>query len=324
MVPSTPRRSAGGSLSHPGANLRGMSDSRLAPVARNQLGLVTRVQALEEMSRHTLHDWVRARRLEPVRRGVYRVAGAPESWRQMLLAVCLAGGSSTYASFRAAAAVYGFDGFEPDTLEVTQFGRRPSIMDGVEVHESAVFGPGHVTRAGPMPVTSVARTLCDLTAVEPAWKIERAVDEALRREMVTRRALVRVATDLEGRGRHRCTVMREILEHRAPGYHPGESEPEKRIAHLLVSAGLPEPTRQHWVRFGDRRYRIDLCYPAAKIAIEFDSWGFHKGRQAFDRDRARGNDLVVIGFQLLRFTSRSSDHAVVDTVRAALTRASAG
>jgi very-short-patch-repair endonuclease len=300
-----------------------MSGSRLAALARNQLGLVTRAQALQEMSHHTLRDWVRTRRLEPVRRGVYRVGGAPESWEQSLLAVCLAGGSSTYASFRAAAAVHGFDGFEPGTLEVTQFGRRPSIIDGVEIHESAVSGPDHMTHEGPIPVTSVARTICDLTAVEPAWTVERAVDEALRREIVTRRALVRVAAALEGRGRHRCTVMRKILEHRAPGYHPGESEPEKRIADLLVRAGLPDPTRQHGVRIGGRRYRIDLCYPAARIAIEFDSWGFHKGRQAFDRDRARGNDLVVLGFQLLRFTSRSSDGAIVDTVSAALARASA-
>jgi very-short-patch-repair endonuclease len=219
--------------------------------------------------------------------------------------------------------VHEFEAFDPGGLEVTQFGRRPSIIDGVDIHESAVFGPGHVTREGPIPVTSVARTLCDLTAVERPWKVERAVDEALRRGIVTRRGLARVANDLEGRGRHRCTVMREILEHRAPGYHPGESDPEKRIADVLVRAGLPQPTRQHWVRIGGRRYRIDLCYPAAKVAIEYDSWGYHMGRQAFDRDRARGNDLVVLGFQLLRFTSRSSDSAVVDTVSAALARTSA-
>jgi very-short-patch-repair endonuclease len=300
-----------------------MSDSRLAPYARAQLGLVTRVQALEELSRHTLDDWVRGRRLEVVRRGVYRVAGTPETWHQAILAVCLAGGPTTYVSFRAAAALHGFDRFETGGLEVTQFARRPSIIAGVDIHESAVFGPGHMTRVGPIPATSVARTLCDLTAVEPQWKIERAVDEALRRGIVSLRALARIAEDLEGRGRHRCTVMREILEHRAPGYHPGESDPEKRIVDLLVRAGLPEPTRQHRVKVGGRRYRIDLCYPAAKVAIEYDSWGYHRGRQAFDRDRARGNDLVLLGFQLLRFTSKSSDTVIVDTVRAAIDRTSA-
>jgi very-short-patch-repair endonuclease len=114
--------------------------------------------------------------------------------------------------------------------------------------------------------------------------------------------------------------MREILEHRLPGYEPGESHPEKRIVDVLVRAGLPEPTRQHSVTFGGRRYRIDLCYPAAKIAIEYDGWDHHKGRRAFDADRARGNDLVLLGFQLLRFTSKSSDHTIADTVSSALAR----
>jgi hypothetical protein len=274
------------------------------------------------MSRHTFDDWVRARRLEPIRRGVYRIAGAPESWEQALLAVCLAGGPTTHGSFRAAAAVHGFEGFARGDLEVTQFGRRPSVIEGVQIHESAVFGPGHVARVGSIPVTSVARTLCDLTAVEPQWRVERAVDEALRRQIVTLAALGRVARDLEGRGRHTCTVMREILEHRTPGYDPGESEPEKRIADLLVRAGLPEPTRQHPVVVGGKRYRIDLCYPDAKIAIEYDSWEHHRGRRAFDGDRARGNDLAArLGFSVLRFTSRSSDSAIVDTVRAARERA---
>ncbi|MDQ1431149.1 MAG: hypothetical protein QOF40_1751 [Actinomycetota bacterium] len=116
-------------------------------------------------------------------------------------------------------------------------------------------------------------------------------------------------------------MIREILERRAPGYHPGESDPEKRIAELLVRAGLPSPTRQHRVRLGTRTVRIDLCYPSAKIAIEYDSWVFHNGRQAFDDDRARANELVILGFIVLRFTSQSGDQAIVDTVGAALARA---
>jgi very-short-patch-repair endonuclease len=76
------------------------------------------------------------------------------------------------------------------------------------------------------------------------------------------------------------------------------------------------------VQVGNRSYRIDLCYPEQRIAIEYDGWDFHRGRQAFDRDRARANDLVLLGMQVLRFTSRSSDQVIVDTVRAAHARAS--
>jgi very-short-patch-repair endonuclease len=152
--------------------------------------------------------------------------------------------------------------------------------------------------------------------------VERAVDEALRRKLVRIPEIVDAASVLEGRGRLRCTVMREILERRQPGYEPGESAPERRISDLLVRAGLPEPKRQHRVPVGNRVVRIDLCYPELKIAIEYDGWEWHAGRRAFDEDRARANELVVLGYSVLRFTSKSSDQVIVDTVRAAIERAS--
>ncbi len=258
-----------------------------------------------------------------MRRGVYRMAGAPETWEQRLLASCLAAGPEARASFRSAAALHGFDGFARAGLEITHFGARPSPLPGVVIHESNVFDARHVVRVTDVPVTSVARTLCDLTAVVARrGVVERAVDEALRRKTVRLDDLVETAERLEGRGRHRCTVMREILDRRRPGYDPGESHPERRIADLLIRAGLPEPTMQHPVEINGKRYRIDLCYPDALLAIEFDSWQFHSGRRSFDEDRARANELVLLGFAVLQFTSKSSNQTIVETVSAALQRAS--
>jgi very-short-patch-repair endonuclease len=294
----------------------------LAAIGRRQHGLVTRAQALAVMSPSTLDRWIRARRLEPIRRGVYRMAGAPETWEQQLLAACLAAGPEARASFGSAAALHGFEGFSRAGLEITHFGSRPSPMDGVVIHETSVFDVGHLTRVAEIPVTSTARTLCDLTAIARPWLVERAVDDALRRKIVRLADIVVVAERLAGRGRHRCTVMREILDRRQPGYHPGESDPERRIAELLVRAGLPEPTKQYQVEVGGRRLRIDLCYPEHKIAIEYDGWEWHSGRRAFDEDRARANQLVLLGFVVLHFTSKSSDQTIVDTVRGAIQRAS--
>jgi very-short-patch-repair endonuclease len=292
----------------------------LASIGRGQHGLVSRAQVLSLLTPDQLRHRLRTGQLELVRKGVYRLAGVPPSWEQSVLGACLAVPAAA-ASFRCAAALWGLERYPRDGIEITVRARSRRRLEGVVVHDSAVVGPLHRATVGGVPLTSVARTLCDLTAVEQQWAVEHAVDEALRRKLVTLRTLAKVADDLDGRGRHRCTVMREILERRAPGYHPGESNPEQRIADLLVRAGLPEPTRQHRVRVGSRRYRIDLCYPAQKIAIEYDGWGFHMGRLAFDDDRARGNELVLLGFSVLRFTSRSGDQAIVDSVAAALARA---
>jgi hypothetical protein len=275
------------------------------------------------MSANTLERRVRDRRFEPLRRGVYRIAGTPATWEQGMLAVCLSAGLDACASFHAAAALYGLEGFERTQFEITYFGRSPSPIEDVIVHETEVFDPAHIARVRGVPATSPARTLCDLTAVVQPWMVERAVDESLRRKLVQLDQIQAAAELLDGPGRRRSTVMRAILQRRQPGFEPGESEPERRIAELLVRAGLPEPVRQHPVVAGTRRFRIDLCYPRQRVAIEYDSWQYHSGRRSFDEDRARANQLVALGFTVLHFTSASSDQTIVDTVSAAIARATA-
>jgi hypothetical protein len=294
-------------------------------IAARQLGLVTRRQLTElGTTRSAVGHLLATGRLESVRRGVYRVAGAPEHWRQRVLAACLALGVTARASYRTAAALVAFDGFPCHGIEITVAPGHRSRQPGIIVHESNCDRPGHRSIIDGIPTTSVARTLADLSWILPPWRVGQLLDDAIRRRLVTLAAYERVARDLSAQGRRRSTVTRAVLDERVPGHEPGESAGEQRIARLLVAAGLPRPVAQHHVRVRGRTYRVDLAYPEAMLAIEYDGWEYHRGRSAFDRDRARANDLEVIGFTVLRFTSSSPDATVVDTVRAVLGRRSAG
>lgn len=275
-------------------------------------------QALTVVSANQLRRLLASRRLEPVRRGVYRAAGAPESWRQCLLAACLACPRAV-ASVTAAGAVWELAGFvEPGELEITVPDARRVRLDGVTVHQSEVWGPGHVAVKHRIPVTSVARTLCDLTACASPRVIEHALDDALRRKLVSLRSVRRVAHALDTKGRRRGTTMRTLLGERQPGFDPGGSVQEVRVAKLLVAAGLPAPVAQHPVRVGGRVLRVDLAYPELGIVIEYDGWDSHRGHGVFHGDRDRGNELELRGLTVLRFTSRSGDERIVTQVRRAL------
>jgi very-short-patch-repair endonuclease len=56
------------------------------------------------------------------------------------------------------------------------------------------------------------------------------------------------------------------------------------------------------------------------VAIEIDGWEHHRTRSAFDDDRARSNDLVAAGWNVLRFTSTMTDEQAVETIRRALSQ----
>jgi very-short-patch-repair endonuclease len=50
--------------------------------------------------------------------------------------------------------------------------------------------------------------------------------------------------------------------------------------------------------------------------VETDSWRWHRGRAAFERDRARDAALAAAGWQTLRFTDRQIERAEGTVVRA--------
>jgi very-short-patch-repair endonuclease len=119
------------------------------------------------------------------------------------------------------------------------------------------------------------------------------------------------------RGR-KPTRIHAVLRARLDHHDETESGLEMRVLRAIVAAGLPEPEQQYRVQVGDRWRRIDLAYPNLKLAIEVDGWMHHGARSAFDADRARENELEIIGWDRLHFTSAFTDEQVGDTVAAKL------
>ncbi len=54
---------------------------------------------------------------------------------------------------------------------------------------------------------------------------------------------------------------------------------------------------------GDSFARVDLAYPEEKVAIEYDSYEHHTGRDALVRDSARRNRIMAAGWQLFVATA---------------------
>lgn len=82
-----------------------------------------------------------------------------------------------------------------------------------------------------------------------------------------------------------------------------ESPPETRLRVALVLAGL-HPVPQHEVHVGGRFVaRVDLAFPTARVAVEYDGRAVHERADVFVNDRRRHNELVAAGWTVLRFTA---------------------
>lgn len=149
-----------------------------------------------------------------------------------------------------------------------------------------------------MPVTTPARTAFDLARrLDPVEAVV-GLDALLKCGAVDLKSVRSyLAERADWPGARRAT---EALDLARPLV---ESPMETRLRLILVSAGFPCPAIQH--RVG--RYRLDLAYPALKLAIEYDG-DHHRERGQFRADVARLNALRAAGWTVLRFTADDMNH----------------
>lgn len=290
-------------MSHPPDLLASM-DRQMALVAGTQLGLLTHRQTIDAGLTDEGIQWrLDTGRWRRVHRGVYAVAGAPHSWEQDVLAACLAAGAGAVTSHRSAAVLWELDGVSRDVVEISVPRPLTHRLRGVVVHRSTdIDRTTPAVRAG-IGVTSPMRTLVDLGAVVPPWIVERGLDHALSRRLVTVVGLRRELDIVARKGRRGAGVLRALLDERSDCHLGPESVLEARMLRLCRDHGLPVPVCQFEVRLGQRLLgRVDFAVPHLRLAIEVDGYEHHSTLAAFQRDRVRQNDLVAAGWTVLRFT----------------------
>jgi very-short-patch-repair endonuclease len=165
------------------------------------------------------------------------------------------------------------------------------------------------------------RTLIDIASVAARDEVEEALDDALRRGIVS---ISRLRWRLDGLGGGRTGVgkMRALIDARDPSTAIPESVLERKVLRMLRGAGLPQPLLQHQIRKGGRLVAVvDFAYPELRLAIEADGYRWHSGRARWKRDRRRGNNLTLLGWRVIHVTwdnllDRSD--AVVDLIRRVL------
>jgi len=265
-------------------------------------GLLTRRQLRERSYRRLVH-------------GVYADPGLEFDHRLRCTGVALLLPRGTAVAGLSAAAWHGAPLAAPhDPVSVV---RPPSVLwqgpRGVRVHQGEVAAADVEWQDG-VPVTSAVRTAWDLAAWEPLGTAVAALDAMVRSGTLTTGALHAAAA--AGTGRKGVVRVRRAVRLVDPR---AESAPESRVRVALVMAGLA-PVPQHEVRSGGRFLgRVDLAFPAARVAVEYEGAHHFEGSQIV-RDDARIARLEAAGWRVVRLSAldlRDLD-GVVTRVRAVL------
>lgn len=265
----------------------------------------------------------------PVTSEVLRLGGAPEDPRVPTLAACLdLGAVASHLS-----AVWLSDlAPEPPLIDVTvRKGRstgRTSTQGGLRVHTSTNLPDDDIVWIGPIPTTSVARTLMGVAALPEVGDeaLLGLVEEAVRRRMASDRWLWWMLEQRRCRGRNGVRRFEAVLAKRAE-LGPTESWLEREVLRLLGAAGLPLPSVQRRIRRrGAFVARVDFLYEDEGIVLEALGYASHASRTQQSADAARASELQLLGLEVHQVTYdqvvRQPDW-VIHVVRRALARARA-
>jgi very-short-patch-repair endonuclease len=283
-----------------------IGDAGIAATASRQYGVVS-LRQLEEagLSRSAVAKRAKRGQLHRVHRGVYAVGHEALNWRGRWMAAVLACGEGAVLSHGSAAALWELlrplDG-PVDVSVPTQSGRER--QRGIRIHRCASLAvpdeadllpvrtqtrhPPLVTVRHRIPVTALQRTIDDLCGAVPPWLVRRA-----RRQAELR------GWRLEG------------VEGRKT-----RSELEEEFSALCRRYRLPLPEAN--AKLG--RWEVDFLWREGRVAVETDSFAYHRGSVSFEDDHARDLDLRNEGYVVLRFTERQIEmepgRVVADVARA--------
>lgn len=266
--------------------------------ASRQHSLFTRRQALATgLTDRQIDGGVVAGGWLRVYRGVYRIAGAPITTEQRILAAVLACGEDTMASHRAASWAWGFG--EKPALDVAGLSRSRVAPGVITFHRlGAPLRP--VPRKG-IPCTNPLRTMLDLASLGDAALVERALDRGVASGLVTTTAVAAELDRRAGKGVAGVELLRACLAERLDeGSTLATSALESAMDRLIRRFNLPLPERQHCV--AGTPYRLDYAWPLVRVYVEVDGYAHHSGLDPFRHDRRRQNELTLLGWTVLRFT----------------------
>jgi predicted transcriptional regulator of viral defense system len=160
-------------------------------IARRQWGLLTHAQVLEFSSRIQLERMQKSKRLINVHRGIYRMAGAPVTWQQEIVAVLLALPNGV-ASCTTAARLHGL--VVPKTAQVHVIMPTTSshVRRAIQIHRSNLTDEETIV-VQRITCTTVERTFIDMAAYLTRSQLQLALNEAV---VAGKTTYVRVAEQL--------------------------------------------------------------------------------------------------------------------------------
>ena len=210
------------------------------------------------------------------------------------MAAVLGCGPRAVLSHGSAAALWGVGVESRNWIEISVPFVSPRERPGVRVRRRPKLRASDVAIHEGVPVTVPVLTLIDIARHANGARLERAINEADRLDLVDPESLAAALDDFPGQpgvGR-----LRDMLGKRT--FRLTDSELERRFLPLVADVRLPMPLTRQRVN----GFKVDFFWPDLRLVVETDGLRYHRTPAQQARDRVRDQAHLAVGFTPLRFT----------------------
>jgi very-short-patch-repair endonuclease len=267
-----------------------------------QHGVVARRQLLElGLNSDAITHRLQRGRLHPIHRGVYALGRRDVSRLGKLMAAVLSCDPGAVLSHASAGELLGIlvpragaGALAPAPIEISVPPSRRPRHSGVKVHQRTCLAPPDVVLREGIPVTSPIRTLLDLASRLAPWRLEAAINEADKSDLIDPETL-RALLEKRG-GEHGVPALRRVLDRHT--FVLTDSELERRLLRIARRAGLPRPEAGVYLN----GFKVDFFWRELALVVETDGLRYHRTAAQQARDRRRDQAHAAAGLTALRFT----------------------
>ncbi len=210
------------------------------------------------------------------------------------MAAVLFRGSGALVSYQSAVWLWGLE----RNLEIpvhVSVPWRGHAQEALGLHHCPALRDEDATETEHLPVTSVPRTLLDYASTAKTYKLERAIDQASRLDLLDPAAVNLITEEVRGHRGSKPLRQAMVIYHETGFTRSGG---EKRMLAALANAGVPRPLVNNFIE----GYELDFYWEHERFAVELDSWEHHRSRSSFEADPERQEKLAMVGIELIRIT----------------------